>query len=103
MASIQFISVTEQGTTSINIPIGSDGLAIQQHHYEYLQNAIDKVLSKYPDIMSEYRALEYSQSTICQKLLYGAGVEKWITDTLEYLSAEDLYLALERICPSVEI
>lgn len=102
MASIQFISISSSGVSGFEIPIGSDGLKIKQHHYETLQNAIDKVLAKYPTVMDEYREQRLSQTTVCQKLLYGAGIEKWITETLNYLSAEDLMKALTRICPSVE-
>ena len=84
------------------MPIGSDGLKIKQHHYETLQNSIDRVLAKYPTVMGEYREQGLSQTSVCQKLLYGAGIEQWITDTLGYLSAEDLMIALNRICPCVE-
>jgi len=102
MASIQFVSITSSGTTSFEIPIGSDGLAIQQQHYQTLELAIDRGLAKYPTVMDEYREQGLSQTTVCQKLLYGAGIEQFITETLDYLTAQDLMEALKRICPRVE-
>ena len=87
-------------------------MKIKQEHFDYLKSEINAVLLKYGTerLVNEYEAGHFArafktkdlQMRFCFDLLFGAGVEKWISDNLyPYMNDEHIYTALKRICPVV--
>ena len=85
-------------------------MKMKLEHYNHLKVEIDKVLIKYPKLLSEYQAGQYPRANktrdvnrrFCFDILYGAGISKWVCDNLyPYLNDDHIYTALKLICPTI--
>jgi len=85
-------------------------MKIKDEHFAYLKTEIDAVLAKYPNMADEYENGRFHnahktkdlQTRFCFDILFGAGISKWVCDTLyPYMTDEHLLTALKRICPKV--
>jgi len=85
-------------------------MKIKQEHFEHLKNEIESVLEKYPGLVQEYETGNFPRSEtvkdlqqrFCFDLVYGAGLNRWISENLyPYMSDDHLFTALKRITPTV--
>lgn len=89
-------------------------MKIKKEHFDHLKAEIDAVLLKYNadnKLVEEYQRGDYPraeftkdvQRRFCFDLIYGAGLNKFVCDSLyPYLNDDHIYTALEAICPKVE-
>ena len=86
-------------------------MKMKKEHFDFLENEIKKVLIKYNGIEKEYEKGNFSRSDrvkdlqkrFCFDILFGAGINKWVSETLyPYLNDDHIYTALKNICPKVE-
>ena len=90
-------------------------MKMQANHFEHVKKEIQAVLSKYNadnQLVQEYQRGEYPRANVtkdvqrrfCFDLLYGAGLNKFVCDTLyPYLNDDNIYTALKVICPRIEV
>ena len=85
-------------------------MKMKKSHYKHMQHEIDAVLAKYPNIAEVYESGEFPRSDKVKDLqtrfnfdlLYGAGLNKFVSDTLyQYLTDDHIATALKHICPKV--
>lgn len=88
-------------------------MKIKPEHFDHLKSEIDKTLAIHNskgELVSAYERGEFHNSDktkdvqvrFCFDLLYGAGLTKWVCDTLyPYLNDDHIYTALRAICPVV--
>jgi len=88
-------------------------MKITQEHFDYLKASISEVLEKYNDrgqLVAEYenglfpRAEKTKdlQKRFCFDLLYGAGLTKFVCDSLyPYLTDDHILTALKAIAPKL--
>jgi len=90
-------------------------MKIKQEHFNHLKAEIEAVLFKYNQdnkLVEEYQRGDYSraestqdvQRRFCFDVMYGAGLNKFVCDSLyPYLNDDHIYTALKAICPKVEV
>jgi len=88
-------------------------MKITKEHYATMKREIDAVLNKYNadnKLVHEYEAGQFAradkvkdlQKRFCFDLLYGAGLNNFVSDSLyPYLNDDHIYTALRSICPKV--
>ncbi len=87
-------------------------MKIVQAHFKHMEAEINKVLTQYgqDNLVKEYEQGSFSRSNrtkdlqkrFCFDLAYGAGLNKFFSQTLyEYANDDHIYTALKRICPTV--
>ena len=87
-------------------------MKITKENFTFLKTSIDLVLAKYPNVIDEYETGQFSradrtkdlQRRFCFDLLFGAGVNQWVSLNLyglNDLNDEHIYTALKTICPTI--
>jgi len=88
-------------------------MKIKPDHLKILKTEIDKILEKHNTnniLINEYETGNFDRSKdvkdlqkrFCFDLLYGAGLMKFVCDTLYiYMNDDHLYTALKKVCPKV--
>ena len=85
-------------------------MKITKEHLQVLNEEIALVLNKYPQLVAEYESGQFAraeavkdlQKRFCFDLMYGAGLTRFVCDTLyKYMNDDHLYTALKAVCPKV--
>jgi len=85
-------------------------MKIKTEHLKIIKDAISSVLEQYPNIAEIYEKGDFPRSDKVKDLqtrfnfdlLYGAGLNKFVCDTLyEYLNDEHIASALRSVCPTI--
>ncbi|MFC6441065.1 hypothetical protein [Bowmanella sp. JS7-9] len=88
-------------------------MKMKPEHYAVLEKEINATLDRHgrQALIREYEHGQFAradkvkdlQMRFCFDLAYGAGLTRFICDTLfQYLDSSHVYTALKRICPTVE-
>lgn len=89
-------------------------MKIKPDHFEHLKKAVSETLAIHNangELVAAYERGEFHnsdktqdlQKRFCFDVLYGAGLTKFVCDTLySYLNDEHIYTALRAICPVVK-
>jgi len=87
-------------------------MKIKPEHFNHIKQEIDNTLSLHgqDNLIKEYETGLFSRSDktkdlqkrFCFDLMFGAGLSKYVCDTLySYLNDDHIYTALKAICPTV--
>ena len=85
-------------------------MKITKEHVAIMEIAINEVLAKYPNLVTEYENGNFPradkvkdlQKRFCFDLMFGAGLNSFVCDTISpYANGTHLFTALKSICPKV--
>jgi hypothetical protein len=83
---------------------------VKPEHFAHMQREIQRVLSKYPNVVEAYERGNFPradrvrdlQKRFCFDLLYAAGLLPFVVEHVyTYANDEHVYTALRRMCPVV--